>query len=39
VGIASAFTAGMGYEALNDPQPKSSKLKQIGRFSWLLRLL
>lgn len=39
VGIASAFTAGMGYEALNDPQPKGSKLKQIGRFSWLLRLL
>ena len=39
VGIASAFTAGMGYEALNNSDHKDGKLKQVSRFSWLLRLL
>ncbi len=38
VGIASAFTAGMGYGALQSSKP-SGKLKQIRHLSWLLRLL
>ncbi len=39
VGLASAFTAGMGYQALQSNDQSKSKLKQVSQFSWLLRLL
>lgn len=39
VGIASAFTAGAGYQSLSGSSGKSNKLSQLGQFSWLLRLL
>ncbi|BDF96420.1 MULTISPECIES: hypothetical protein [Pseudoalteromonas] len=38
VGIASAFTAGAGYQALNSRRP-SSNVAKLSQFSWLLRLL
>ena len=39
VGIASAFTAGAGFQALNSHNQNSSKKIKLSQFSWLLRLL
>ncbi|MFU2511121.1 hypothetical protein [Pseudoalteromonas sp. ASV78] len=39
VGIASAFTAGAGYQALNGNKQNSSSKIKLSQFSWLLRLL
>lgn len=39
VGIASAFTAGMGYQALQNNDSNQSKMNKISKFTWLLRLL
>tara|TARA_B100002049_G_scaffold235331_1_gene219460 strand:+ start:1187 stop:1444 length:258 start_codon:yes stop_codon:yes gene_type:complete len=38
-GIASAFTAGMGYQAMKSDEPSKGPVKQVTRFAWLLRLL
>lgn len=38
VGIASAFSAGVGYQALKS-DGKSGKLNQLSKFTWLLRLI
>ncbi|MGX1111886.1 MULTISPECIES: hypothetical protein [Pseudoalteromonas] len=39
VGLASAFSAGVGYGALKNDDHQHGKLKQLSQFSWLLRLL
>ncbi|NMM41458.1 hypothetical protein [Pseudoalteromonas arctica] len=39
VGIASAFTAGVGYQALNGHNQNSANKIKLSQFSWLLRLL
>lgn len=38
VGIASAFSAGVGYQTLQSCGIKQSKLKQLSKFKWLLKL-
>lgn len=39
VGVASAFSAGAGYQALNSKPKNGGTISKIGQFSWLLRLL
>lgn len=41
VGIASAFSAGMGYQALksSDSKESTSTLNKLSKFTWLLRLI
>ncbi|MGO2477964.1 MAG: hypothetical protein ACTH7Q_06290 [Pseudoalteromonas sp.] len=38
VGLASAFSAGVGYQALKSDD-KSSKSNYLSKFTWLLRLI
>ena len=40
VGIASAFTAGVGYQALNSRSSSgNATMAKLSQFTWLLRLL
>ncbi|MDP2636170.1 MULTISPECIES: hypothetical protein [unclassified Pseudoalteromonas] len=39
VGIASAFTAGAGYQALKNNDSNQSKLSKLSKFTWLLRFI
>ncbi|MDN3379678.1 MULTISPECIES: hypothetical protein [unclassified Pseudoalteromonas] len=38
-GLASAFTAGAGYQALKSNENSTSVISTVGKFTWLLRLL
>ncbi|MCQ8879971.1 hypothetical protein NQT69_18395 [Pseudoalteromonas shioyasakiensis] len=38
-GLASAFTAGAGYQALKSNNESTGVINTVGKFTWLLRLL